>query len=208
MKVFVLLLFLFLIPFIFAESNNIEILKAKTKFGYFNATFTWTVEQFQLFNFGQRYEKRILGSPTLTAIDFNDGNKVYEAKIIIDPEFGYNNDIIQFEIKTEFNDNEPQDKKYYIRINNSQNVTFHGNKMLKTLFTSVLDDIEITVNAVFSKNITVNAVTSSLSSNLPYDDKPASLGDELLKTFKSDSETEFTIECAGEEIKVYFFNED
>uniref|UniRef100_A0AC35G4V1 BTB domain-containing protein n=1 Tax=Panagrolaimus sp. PS1159 TaxID=55785 RepID=A0AC35G4V1_9BILA len=75
--------------------------------------------------------------------------------------------------------------------------------MPKTSFTSVLDDIEITVNAVFSKNIAVNAVTSTLSSNLPYDDEPIPLGDELLKMFKSDSEAEFTIECAGEEIKAY-----
>uniref|UniRef100_A0A914Y6Y1 BTB domain-containing protein n=1 Tax=Panagrolaimus superbus TaxID=310955 RepID=A0A914Y6Y1_9BILA len=197
-------LILFLIQFSnVAESAENEVLNARTKFAFFNATFTWTVEQFQLFNFGQNYyNKRILESPTLHAIDASDDNEMYTAKIKVEPMYDSSYPSI-FDIKAEFSV-EPNEKIFEFQIINS-NKTFVGQRILKSYFESILDDIKITVKVVFSKNETTNDATVLLLSQkfAYYEDEATSLGNELLNMFKSDSESLFIIECAGEEITAY-----
>uniref|UniRef100_A0AC34G6C4 BTB domain-containing protein n=1 Tax=Panagrolaimus sp. ES5 TaxID=591445 RepID=A0AC34G6C4_9BILA len=186
------------------ESVENEILKARTKFGFFNVTFTWTVEQLQLNNFGSIYGKRILESPTLHAIDYSDDNEIYTAVIKIEPGFDYHHSTIPslFDLKAEFNV-EPKEKYFAFEIISS-NSSFVGERILKTYFENILDDVEITLKVVFSKNETINdASITSLSQKLPYEDEALPLGKELLNMFESDSDALFIIECAGEEISAY-----
>lgn len=93
------------------------------KLGYFNATFTWKIEHFQLYNFGQRYDIKPLKSPILKAVDYSDGNKVYTTQFIIQPLFYFTNEILSYTIKTDFSQN-PRKLKYFYKINGNQ--TFNG----------------------------------------------------------------------------------
>ena len=92
---------------------------------------------------------------------------MYEAKIKIGTETNYRGDT-HYVLNTDFSNGEPREKEIYFTLNN--NVTYHGQKMPKSHFNNVLDDVKMTVTAVFNKNFVVNDLASSLSPALPYDD--------------------------------------
>jgi hypothetical protein len=184
------------------------VLKAVTVIRNFNATFSWKIENINLFDFGKRKSLNHLFGPTLTAVDQNNNNTVYTAKFSIAPEYTlrhrsyYNNDhddsyeLLNYKVTSNFNGT-PLKTEHKYTINGT---TYDGSTIVKSHLDK-MGTVEIIVKAFYyTTNESKNTI---LFSSLIYENEPNSLGAELLNLFKKDSDSQFTIECAGEEIKAY-----
>uniref|UniRef100_A0A914YVD4 Uncharacterized protein n=1 Tax=Panagrolaimus superbus TaxID=310955 RepID=A0A914YVD4_9BILA len=89
------LLYFFVAASPISENNSssespTQFLKATTIIAVFNATFSWKIENINLFDFGTNDHANTLLGPTLSAVDQKNDNKVYSIDFAISPEWIYN----------------------------------------------------------------------------------------------------------------------
>uniref|UniRef100_A0A914PAC6 BTB domain-containing protein n=1 Tax=Panagrolaimus davidi TaxID=227884 RepID=A0A914PAC6_9BILA len=188
--------------------TSVPVLKATTRIGVFNATFSWKIENIHLFDFGTRNDIRYLSGPTLTAIDQTNNKKVYTIICKINPDWTserqynrYNNNknyrLTKYKVVCDFSI--PPIKIEYKYVVNG---TTYDGQMIEKSYLNLIDTVEIIVKAFYYTTNESKQSTILFSSPI-FDRKPNTLGEDLLKLFKKDSDSQFVIDCAGEEILAY-----
>jgi hypothetical protein len=186
-----------------ATGTSIPVLKATTRIGVFNATFFWKIENIHLFDFGTRNDIRYLSGPTLTAIDQTNNNKVYTIICKINPEWTYerqynryagdddNYHLTKYKVVCDFSI--PPIKIEYKYVVNG---TTYDGQMIEKSHLNLMDTVEIIIKAFYYT--TNESKQSTILFSSPIFDR-----EDLLKLFKKDSDSQFVIDCAGEEIMAY-----
>uniref|UniRef100_A0AC35FVR6 BTB domain-containing protein n=1 Tax=Panagrolaimus sp. PS1159 TaxID=55785 RepID=A0AC35FVR6_9BILA len=82
------------------------------------------------------------------------------------------------------------------------NGTTYDGQMIEKSHLNLMDTVEIIIKAFYYTTNESKQSTILFSSPI-FDRKPNTLGEDLLKLFKKDSDSQFVIDCAGEEIMAY-----
>uniref|UniRef100_A0A914XQA9 BTB domain-containing protein n=1 Tax=Panagrolaimus superbus TaxID=310955 RepID=A0A914XQA9_9BILA len=198
--------FLIICHFSTAFSGDVKppsILDIETEFGYFNASFWWSIKRLHLHNFGSNDEIKSLKSPIFKAFDYSDSDKEYQAQFKISTVYNeniltsYSVEALFSAVPTAFTFCYKIDEEWKCPVENPFTLesTVIKNKMEF--------EIKFYLKAEFNNNKKTNTVKKDYPPTLPYHGKVESLRNELLKMFDEDEASKFVIESGGEEITAY-----
>uniref|UniRef100_A0AC35FVS0 BTB domain-containing protein n=1 Tax=Panagrolaimus sp. PS1159 TaxID=55785 RepID=A0AC35FVS0_9BILA len=189
----------------FSGENNLaqshieleSVLEGTSTVSIFSPTFKWKIGNLNLYDF---QANPIFDGPRLFAIDHSNNGKIYDVHFSLTSDISNDDDIDEYghyEIICNFN-TPPVKIEYQYIINET---IFNGSLIKNPSLNESINNILINVKAFYY--ITKESKKSGIAISINYENVPTSLRSDLLKLFKNDLDSQFIIECAGEEIMAY-----